>query len=705
MTHPPIPRRGSHTSFTAKGAGGGRNADGRPALGPRAVSGRLATARSQSHASLHSSPAAQPGRPRREASVADGDEESNWRSSEDEDDAPRDRSEEDPGADDAQEEPEGVAEPGVDAAPGPSQGGRRVPPANAPAPSAPPPGARAAHRGAPPRQSALRSSQSMFLRGALQPRAPAAPVVDTQMVTGGAMRIQSSPMRHTTPPRGRSTAGGSHGFYLEQEADEGARADGAEAHAGGSPTPERHTQERHTQEVTGTPKFARSHGDSVTSLQSLAAMSMLRSSSTQSLSDAGSFTTGSPSREQLTQLLGRVNSRGNAQQSLRTLSGEPGARTGLGGKSVAATIANMLHSGRVTERPAKPVVSKFAGYRQQFDPSASALTNAWEQELQGRIVSVDVPEASVFSGNFVARVRARMKAAAGADRRGAGTWTGCAEDQRPAPSAARSPGAPSSTHAAAREQAGMAPAATAAPAGAPPPARYRYLLDYALSGPPIEKAGLSDAELVPQLKSDVTEAVTQRDAHAKAFVPDSTTTLGPNMIPFHFIHALTSAVENALALDQAEVPAMASLLPGVPERSDSGTRDEREEAARGDGLHFIDTQSMRAIAFTAQAVSMQRIHTVTRRFADPLREALARLAGPSGLARELTQGARVPPRPATGTPRVSPNASMWNLYHSAAQGSSADRIAPEGHRVPGAGLPRSSTAAASLANLGVDAAR
>ena len=189
--------------------------------------------------------------------------------------------------------------------------------------------------------------------------------------------------------------------------------------------------------------------------------------------------------------------------------------------------------------------------------------------------------------------------------------------------------------------------------GAPLP--YRYLLDFGLSGPPIDRTALGPAALTPRLGAGLPPAGAAAEgreaAQDKMLVPDSTTTLGPNMIPFHFIHALTSTMESALALDPAEVPAMASLLPGAAERLDErfdalSDGAASTQASTSDGpMHWIDHESMHAIACTAQAVSMQRLHTVTRRFADPFRCALDRVVRLSGTA-------------PSAEPRLPPNARI-----------------------------------------------
>ncbi|WFD23605.1 hypothetical protein MEQU1_002299 [Malassezia equina] len=280
-------------------------------------------------------------------------------------------------------------------------------------------------------------------------------------------------------------------------------------------------------------------------------------------------------------------------------------------RRTSASLTTLLGAPRTNERAVKPVVSKFAHAQQQFDVHA---TQAWvlpsSDETPGRVVSVDVPPDSVYSASFAERVVSHMRHAPPLDE---------------------------------QENEALPP--------------YRYLLDFGLSGPPIDRTALGPAALTPRrgagLPRENANAEGREVARDKMLVPDSTTTLGPNMIPFHFIHALTSTMESALALDPAEVPAMASLLPGAQDRFDESGADAlsdgttSSQASTSEGpVHWIDPGSMRAIGCTAQAVAMQRLHTVTRRFADPFRGALTRVVRLSGTA------------PPTVEPRLPRNARI-----------------------------------------------
>ncbi|KAL4401862.1 hypothetical protein ACI68E_001513 [Malassezia pachydermatis] len=461
--------------------------------------------------------------------------------------------------------------------------------------------------------SSVRSIRSLLAgQGESVPREPVAPVLDTRPVTG---------MHH-----------------------------GVVAGSGNGPAEDESAADV-SQESLRRPFLTRSqssasalhqHAPSVMRTDTMTASGLLpqrrpdiltRSSSTVSLTEGlpNRAWTGSPSRDHLEQLLTgqrqpvRVVSNDTALHLPVTSSGTPlgpipYTRSGSQTRISAASIANLLVGPRGLDKRPKPVVSKFAQQAQQLDPAA---TQAWAlpkaEDVPSRIVNVDVPLHSVFHPIFVDRVKAQ--------RRGM-----------------TSPPPPEQT-------------------------QYRYLLDYGLSGPPIDDTALGQAELAPRIKSgwplpesDQARAQARHEEQdewpqRKVLVPDSTTTLGPNMIPFHFIHALTSTMENALALDQTEVPVMASLLPGVSDELEEGLdgqrgSEEAVEATQEAPVHFIDNASMRAIAYTAQAVAVQRSHTMTRRFADPMRAALGRVVRMSGYASQLPSNAEA--RAASASSRRRP---------------------------------------------------
>lgn len=359
----------------------------------------------------------------------------------------------------------------------------------------------------------------------------------------------------------------------------------------------------------------------MTSLSQELELPLRRSMSVHSLHESTDFRH-SASQQQLSQLLtGRASTRG-PQHDVSRMSGPPG-------RIAASSIVHLLTGSRNhIDKRSKPIVSKFSEWPLAASTanleSSNSLTSSHVLQgsngLRGRVVSVDVPPSSVFSASFVDRVQHHIDM------------------------------------------------------DAPPSERdriqHRYLLDYGLSGPPIDSATLSQAELTPCLESGVflkehEQAWNLRSSVPRRMllVPDSTTTLGPNMIPFHFIHALTSTLDHALALDHAEVPAMASLLPGVSDRlDDENDPTSMSSSSSREGAHYIDNVSMRAIAYTAQAVSVQRTHTVTRRFADPLKSSLGRVVRLSGYASQL---------PSMGSE------THWNAKHAS--------LSPQGHGSTAAG--------------------
>lgn len=422
-----------------------------------------------------------------------------------------------------------------------------------------------------PSNASLRSSRSTLLL-----RTPVAPVLDTHRVAGAHFGATG----FGTGPAGVDIDAGG-------DADMDASIDSLPA---GSLRPVGSTSalaQEASHEVR--PQFMRGRTDSVSSLTSLverASLGMRRTSSSQSLNEANlRRIESSPSCEQLEMLLERGRGRGASRLVSRGVTNEHSgpvrmSAAGTNSRLAATSISHMLASAR--RRAPKLLVSKFAGYHQQFDPHAPAMSVptgvVGTDGVPGRVMSADVPAQSVYAPDFIARLKGKT----GRD------------------GASRQP-----------------------PTGEP---TYRYLLDYALSGPPIERGALSEVDLTPRLES----GVPLRDTRAKLAVPESTTTLGPNMIPFHFIHALTSTMDNALALDQAEVPAMASLLPGVSDALDDASAPSTSDLA-DERLHFIDNPSMRAIAYTAEAVAVQRMHSVTRRFADPSRAALTRVMRESSM--------------------------------------------------------------------------
>ena len=183
----------------------------------------------------------------------------------------------------------------------------------------------------------------------------------------------------------------------------------------------------------------------------------------------------------------------------------------------------------------------------------------------------------------------------------------------------------------------------------------RYVMPYALAGPPMEQNALHEALLAPALDQDHLERtwapalanaarLGSRRAHLRGelaadgmplgdlFELDRTAVpYGPNATPLHIIHGLTSVSDDPFPLDSADLPPSASALPP------------------GHTMR-IPPAAMRAIAMTVQAHAVARHHTLTRRFHDPFRDALDRLARPPAMSVRTPQ-----PPPTTPSSEHAPS--------------------------------------------------
>ncbi|PWN51639.1 hypothetical protein IE53DRAFT_42788 [Violaceomyces palustris] len=237
----------------------------------------------------------------------------------------------------------------------------------------------------------------------------------------------------------------------------------------------------------------------------------------------------------------------------------------------------------------------------------------------------------------------------------------------------------------------------------------RYVLDYALGGPPIQKGRLTDALLGPVLDSDDFESSwapalanaaglgsrsvghpggdgvqveTEFPTIPLAAQDTNITVDGPNSTPLHFIHGLTTTSPDPFPLDPTDVPALENDLPSDPSALVNAANPIRVE--------YVDPTVMRAIAMTSQAISTHRSHTVVRRFADPMRGSLERVARSSG-----KWGLNpLPTHPGTNsplTPRGLGNSpSLPNLAGGATSGGGASSSRWGGRRTapnsPGPGV-------------------
>ncbi|CAO1613591.1 unnamed protein product [Parajaminaea phylloscopi] len=186
----------------------------------------------------------------------------------------------------------------------------------------------------------------------------------------------------------------------------------------------------------------------------------------------------------------------------------------------------------------------------------------------------------------------------------------------------------------------------------------RYVGNYGLSGPPIEKTPLNDALLAPSFDGDEFEASwapalanaaglgarsfsrtrggTEAggghvDPYSSGFLEDGTpfqdpalafggsaAVNGPNATPVHLIHGLTAISAEPFPLDAADAPSF--------QQSQYGEGYDPHSAMLHGGGHGLmaDPGTLRAIALTSQVLSTHRSHSMTRRFFDPMTEGLDR---------------------------------------------------------------------------------
>lgn len=209
--------------------------------------------------------------------------------------------------------------------------------------------------------------------------------------------------------------------------------------------------------------------------------------------------------------------------------------------------------------------------------------------------------------------------------------------------------------------------------------QIRYVMDFGLGGPALEKSATTDALLSPSLENDEFEAswapaLTQAAGlgarslrstratregkksglvdengmpispaalaaadgiaiNAEAFAnaaaaaaAGSIAVNGPNAMPLHFSHGLTTTSDEPFPLDLSDIAGSRALLEGGDE---AAAAQAHLHAQHGEG-RFLDSKTLRAIAMTAQALSVYRSHIVTRRFSDPMRESLERVGRASG---------------------------------------------------------------------------
>ena len=188
--------------------------------------------------------------------------------------------------------------------------------------------------------------------------------------------------------------------------------------------------------------------------------------------------------------------------------------------------------------------------------------------------------------------------------------------------------------------------------------KVRYVLPYGLGGPPVEKNPLTEALLAPAFDENEFESSwapalanaaglgsrSARETYAShagfeqegipagdAFdMGGNAIVNGPNSTPLHIIHGLTSITDDPFPLEASDLQAGSDIPAGH--------------------TMLVKPSTMRAIALTVQAQAVHRQHTVTRRFADPMRESLERVAQASGKWSYLARSG-APPTPAASIGR------------------------------------------------------
>ncbi|KAE8267129.1 hypothetical protein A4X09_0g5217 [Tilletia walkeri] len=167
---------------------------------------------------------------------------------------------------------------------------------------------------------------------------------------------------------------------------------------------------------------------------------------------------------------------------------------------------------------------------------------------------------------------------------------------------------------------------------------------------------------------------------------------GPNAVPLHLVHGLTNLSSDNFPLDAAELAAYETGMP-VLSGGDAGaggahhhhahalSSNQALAALQGDmeGMslyptqHMVDPRTLRAIALTSQAAAVYRSHTVTRRFRDPFRESMERIARRSG---------RLPSEGSDGTLSgiISPSGTISGRHSPAQAMLHSGRMSPHPRR-------------------------
>jgi hypothetical protein len=170
----------------------------------------------------------------------------------------------------------------------------------------------------------------------------------------------------------------------------------------------------------------------------------------------------------------------------------------------------------------------------------------------------------------------------------------------------------------------------------------RYVMDYGLSGPAIQKSQTIQALLATCIDNDEFESSFAPALANAAGLGDSgshgrgisTGTYagpgegaglgaggiyinGPNATPLHFIHGLTNTNDSPFPLDESEM--------------NGGGGEHGMLDSDGQGGEYVDAKNLRAVALTWAALNATKNHIVTRRYVDPMRESIQRVALAGGM--------------------------------------------------------------------------
>lgn len=168
----------------------------------------------------------------------------------------------------------------------------------------------------------------------------------------------------------------------------------------------------------------------------------------------------------------------------------------------------------------------------------------------------------------------------------------------------------------------------------------RYVMDFGLNGPSVQKTATTEALLGTLLDHDEFEATwapalanaaglgegTRRAREAareggglESLHMNGLTSTGgvavngPNATPMHFLHGLTNTTDAPFPLDPSDMTTSSAAAVNAPSPVMDGTGE------------YLDAKNLRAIAMTWTALNTNRSHIVTRRYVDPMRESLERI--------------------------------------------------------------------------------